>query len=64
VEHSHDADAALKAFAERQGQVLEIDEATNARLLRKIDWHLMPVRSGTLQIAWPRKDRVLTFLRC
>ena len=44
VEHSHDADAAMKAFAEYQGQVLEIDEATNARLLRKIDWHLMPVR--------------------
>ncbi|KAF9630767.1 putative mfs allantoate protein [Lasiodiplodia theobromae] len=43
VEHSHDADAAMKAFAEYQGQVLEIDEATNARLLRKIDWHLMPL---------------------
>ncbi|KAH7064685.1 membrane transporter [Macrophomina phaseolina] len=43
LEHSHDADAAMKAFAELQGQVLEIDEATNARLLRKIDWHLMPL---------------------
>lgn len=46
LEHSHDADAAMKAFANFQGQVLEIDEATNARLLRKIDWHLMPVRSS------------------
>ncbi|KAL1633450.1 Allantoate permease [Neofusicoccum ribis] len=43
LEHSHDADAAMKAFASYQGQVLEIDEATNARLLRKIDWHLMPL---------------------
>ncbi|KAF2102184.1 membrane transporter [Rhizodiscina lignyota] len=43
LKHSHDADAALKAFAEHQGQVIEIDEATNRRLLRTIDWHLMPV---------------------
>lgn len=43
LKHSHDADAAFKAFADHQGAVLEIDEATNRRLLRKIDWHLMPV---------------------
>lgn len=43
LKHSHDADAALKAFAEHQGPLIEIDEATNKRLLRKIDWHLMPV---------------------
>jgi hypothetical protein len=43
LKHSHDADVALKAFAEFQGQVIEIDEETNRRLLRKIDWHLMPV---------------------
>lgn len=38
-----DADVALKAFANYQEQVTEIDEATNKRLLRKIDWNLMPV---------------------
>jgi len=43
LKHSHDADAALAAFQNYQGQVLEIDEATNKRLLRKIDWNLMPV---------------------
>lgn len=39
--HSNDADEAMKAFA--SGEVVEIDEATNKRLLRIIDWHLMPL---------------------
>lgn len=41
IAHSGDADEALKAFAD--GEIIEIDEATNKRLLRKIDWHLMPI---------------------
>jgi len=43
LEHSHDADEAMKAFANNHGVALEIDEATNKRLLRIIDWHLLPV---------------------
>lgn len=43
LKHSHDADEAMKAFQGHEGQVIEIDEATNKRLLRIIDWHLMPV---------------------
>ncbi|OQO04048.1 hypothetical protein B0A48_10691 [Cryoendolithus antarcticus] len=43
LKHSHDADEALKAFASHDGQVLQLDEATNKRLLRKIDWNLMPI---------------------
>jgi ACS family allantoate permease-like MFS transporter len=43
IKHSHDADVALKAFASYGGEVIHIDEATNKRLLRKIDWNLMPV---------------------
>ena len=43
LEHSNDADEAMKAFQESQGQVIEIDAATNKRLLRRIDWNLMPV---------------------
>lgn len=43
LKHSHDADEALKAFASHEGTVIEIDEATNKRLLRRIDWNLMPV---------------------
>ncbi|KAK3671796.1 Allantoate permease [Recurvomyces mirabilis] len=43
LEHSHDADEALKAFQSHPGQVIHIDEATNKRLLRIIDWHLIPV---------------------
>lgn len=43
LKHSHDADEALKAFASYPGQVIHIDEATNKRLLRRIDLHLMPV---------------------
>ena len=48
VKHSHDADVALKAFTNYQGRIIEIDEVTNRRLLRKIDWNLMPVW-GSLQ---------------
>ena len=43
LKHSHDADEAMKAFQEAQGEVIELDEATNKRLLRRIDWNLMPV---------------------
>lgn len=43
LKHSHDADEAMKAFQGHDGQVIEIDEATNKRLLRIIDWNLMPV---------------------
>lgn len=38
-----DADEAMKAFKDREGEVIEIDEATNKLLLRRIDWNLMPL---------------------
>ncbi len=41
LSHANDADEAMKAFA--TGEVVEIDEATNKRLLRIIDRHLMPL---------------------
>lgn len=41
LEHSNDADDAMKAFA--GGEAIHIDDATNKRLLRKIDWNLMPI---------------------
>lgn len=41
--HAHDADEAMKAFDELQGESIELDEATNRRLLRTIDWHMMPI---------------------
>ena len=41
IEHSHDADEAMKAFA--SGEVIEISEADNKRLLRIIDRHMMPI---------------------
>jgi ACS family allantoate permease-like MFS transporter len=44
LKHSHDADAAMKAFEGMDGQVLELTEEKNKALLRKIDRHLMPVR--------------------
>lgn len=49
LQHAGDADEALKAFASHQGEVIELDEATNKRLLRKIDWNLMPVRIHILE---------------
>lgn len=39
--HSHDADEAMKAF--ESGELVEIDEATNKRLLRRIDLHMLPL---------------------
>lgn len=44
LKHSHDADAAMKAFEGMNGQVIELSEERNKALLRKIDLHLMPVR--------------------
>lgn len=43
LKHSHDEDEAMKAFAESAGVSLEIDEGTNKRLRRLIDWHLIPI---------------------
>lgn len=43
LKHSHDADAAMKAFEGMEGQVIELTPEKNKALLRKIDWHLMPV---------------------
>jgi hypothetical protein len=44
LKHSHDADAAMKAFEGFEGQTIELTEEASKRLLRKIDMHLMPVR--------------------
>ena len=41
--YSEQDDDAMKAFAEYEGPPLVLDEATNKRLFRKIDWHLMPI---------------------
>ena len=40
---THDADEALNAFEELQGETIELDAGTNKRLLKVIDWHLMPI---------------------
>lgn len=41
--HAHDADEAMKAISELHGETITIDEETNKRLLRRIDWHIMPI---------------------
>ncbi len=43
LKHSHDADEAMKAFEGLEGEAIMIDEATNKRLLRKIDMNIMPL---------------------
>ena len=43
INNRRDVDEAMKAFGDYQGQIIPIDEATNKRLLRRIDLHLMPV---------------------
>jgi ACS family allantoate permease-like MFS transporter len=39
---SNNADEALRAVGS-DGEMLEVDEVTNKRLLKKIDLHLLPV---------------------
>ena len=46
LKHSHDADEAMKAFAGHEGEIIQMDDETNRRLLRKIDFNLMPVREA------------------
>lgn len=48
LKHANDADEAMKAFVGREGEVIHIDEATNKRLLRIIDWNLMPLSTFAL----------------
>ena len=45
LKHSKDADEAMKAFEGHEGESIVLDEATNRRLLRKIDWNILPVRA-------------------
>lgn len=44
LNHSRDADAAMQAFADLHGQVIDLSPEKSKALLRKIDMHLMPVR--------------------
>ena len=44
LKHANDADEAMKAFEGHQGELLVLDEASNRRLLRKIDLNILPVR--------------------
>lgn len=42
LNHANDADEAMKAFEGHDGELLILDEATNQRLLRKIDLNILP----------------------
>lgn len=44
LHHTIDADDAWEAFAKLDRATIVLDEATNQKLLRKIDLMLMPVR--------------------
>ena len=44
LKHANDADEAMKAFEGHEGEAMFIDEATNKRLLGRIDLNIMPVR--------------------
>ncbi|KAF9893420.1 hypothetical protein FE257_010732 [Aspergillus nanangensis] len=41
--HAQDADEAMQAFQQLHGETIELDEETNKRLLRIIDWNMMPI---------------------
>ncbi len=50
LKHANDADEAMKAFVGREGEMLVLDEATNKRLLRKIDLNILPVGLSALSL--------------
>lgn len=56
LKHSHDADAAMKAFEGMNGQVIELTPEKNKALLRKIDRHLMPVSAAVPSEIFPEAD--------
>ena len=58
LEHSGDADEAMKAFAAAEGQAIVLDEATNKRLLRKIDWNLMPIMCAVYMLNFLDKTTI------
>lgn len=41
--NTYDVDEAMKVFAELGDEEIIVDEQSNKRLLRIIDWHLMPL---------------------
>ncbi|KAK2756646.1 hypothetical protein FQN53_008551 [Emmonsiellopsis sp. PD_33] len=43
LKHSHDADEAMQAFNQGDGEPIVLSEETNKRLLKIIDWHMMPL---------------------
>ena len=64
--HAHDEDEAMKAVDEMNGELVEVDEQTNKRLLRTIDYHLMPIMCMVYAMNFldstidaPRKDKKL-----
>ncbi|PGH23664.1 hypothetical protein AJ80_02270 [Polytolypa hystricis UAMH7299] len=59
-QHAHDADEAMKAFEGLDGQPIVLTEADNKRLLRRIDWHLMPLMCMVYSLNYLDKA-VLTF---
>ena len=61
AKHANDADEAMKAFAGHEGEILELDEATSRRLLKKIDFHLMPVRNLSNIVSKSQADHLRSF---
>jgi len=43
LKHAHNADKVMKAFISHEGEVIQLNKATNKRLLHKIAMNLMPV---------------------
>lgn len=58
LEHAGDADDAMKAFTQAQGDIVELDEETNRRLLRKIDWNLMPMMCAVYMLNFLDKTSI------
>ena len=43
MKHSQDADEAMKAFQSEDAELLILDRATDRRLLREIDYTILPI---------------------
>ena len=54
-------DEAMKAMAKYDGPPLILDEATSRNILRKIDWHIMPILYDLMTICLIESDSATAF---
>lgn len=64
LKHAKDADEAMKAFEGHEGAPIALDEATNKRLLRIIDWNILPVSTSVRNCLSQSLTLIAANVRC